>query len=103
MAVQTLNQVQGDGALLFGITGCPAEGFFAPYCQNTKSHGWAVQTLNQVQGDRALLDGFFLSYAAMEGRTRVRYREAVMEAKAGTPERRWRKGTGGRVSQASKW
>ena len=96
MAVQTLNQVQGDGALL--------DGFFAPYCQNAKSHGWAVQTLNQVQGDRALLDGLFVAtYAAMEGRTRVRYREAVMEAKAGTPERRWRKGTGGRISQASKW
>ena len=43
------------------------------------------------------------SYAAMEGRTLVRYREAVMEAKAGTPERRWRKGTDGRISQARKW
>ena len=39
------------------------------------------------------------TYAGMEGRTRVRYREAVMKAKAGTPEHRWRKETSSRVIQ----
>ena len=76
MAVQTLNQVQGDRALL--------DGFFAPHCQNTKSHGWAVQTLNQVQGDGALLGGFFVAtYAAMEGRAAFRRNGAIAEPRNG--------------------
>jgi len=28
---------------------------------------------------------------------------AAMEAKAGTPERRWRKGLSGRISHGTKW
>ena len=76
MAVQTLNQVQGDRALL--------DGFFALSCQPIKSARMTVPTLNQVQGDRALLDGFFVAtYAAMEGRAAFRRNGAIAEPRNG--------------------
>ena len=41
---------------------------------------------------------FYATYAAMEGPA-ARLVAQAMEPKGGTPERRWRKGAGGRISK----